>query len=366
MIPFLDLHKVNERFMDAFQSEIEDCINNSSFILGQKVVQFESEFANYCGTKHCIGTASGLDALTLILKGYVGTGKLKEGDKVIVPATTFIATALSVMQANLIPVFVEPDPRTFNISADAVEKAIDDDVKAIIVVHLYGQLADMQAIGKTANAHNLILIEDAAQAHGAENHNGIKAGHLSDAAAFSFYPSKNLGALGDGGCVTTSNDQLAEHIRLIRNYGSKEKYKNEVIGYNSRLDEIQAAFLSVKLKRLDEDNAKRRQIASRYLDEIHNEKIDLPYYDTSKNHVFYVFVVKVMQRDVFCSHLDKHNIQWLIHYPIPPHKQNALAMYNHLSLPVTEDIHDHVVSIPISPVMSDVEVTKVIETLNAY
>lgn len=366
MIRFLDLHKVNSRFQNAFDAELNAAVTRSSFILGERVAQFESEFAAYCGTKHCIGTANGLDALTLILKGYIQVGRLNEGDKVIVPANTFIATILSVVHAGLIPVFAEPDANSFNLDIENIKKVYTEDVKAIIVVHLYGQLADMSPITAFTDSNNLLLIEDAAQAHGAETIDGIKAGNLSDAAAFSFYPSKNLGALGDGGCATTNDDQLERQIRLLHNYGSEQKYVNEVVGFNSRLDEIQAAFLSVKLKYLDQDNEARRDIAKRYLSEINNPKINLPNYDTSKNHVFYVFVVKVEERDVFCSHLDKNEVQWLIHYPIPPHQQKALKMYNHLQLPVTERLHKEVVSIPLSPVMTDAEVAKVIETLNTY
>ncbi len=366
MIRFLDLHKVNTRFQTAFDAELNAAVTRSSFILGERVTQFESDFAAYCGTKHCIGTANGLDALTLILKAYIQNGRLKEGDKVIVPANTFIATILSVMHAGLIPVFVEPDADTFNITIETIKKAYTEEVKAIIVVHLYGQLVDMEPIKVFSKSNNTVLIEDAAQAHGAENVDGIKAGNLSDAAAFSFYPSKNLGALGDGGCVTTNDDELAKQIRLLHNYGSQKKYENETIGFNSRLDEIQAAFLSIKLKHLDNDNETRRSIARRYLSEIKNPKINLPHYDTSKSHVFYVFVVKVEERDVFCNHLDNNGVQWLIHYPIPPHQQKALKMYNRLQLPVTERIHKEVVSIPISPVMTDAEIAKVIETLNTY
>ncbi len=365
MIKFLDLHKVNKRFQEAFQLELVSSISSSSFVLGSKLKQFESEFAAYCGTKYCIGTANGLDALTLILKGYVANGKLKKGDKVLVPATTFIATILSVIHADLVPVLVEPNDETFNISVSDVKKHLSQDVKAVIVVHLYGQLADVDAI-KAILREDVLLIEDAAQAHGAENNRGIRAGNLADAAAFSFYPSKNLGALGDGGAVTTNDSDLTKQIQLLRNYGSHIKYENNSVGYNSRLDEIQAAFLSIKLKYLDEDNEKRRAIAKRYLTEIQNSKLKLPYYNGSKDHVFYVFVIRADDRERFGKYLDENQVQWLIHYPIPPHRQKAFNMFENYHLPITESVHDTVLSIPISPVMNTSEIDAVINVINNY
>jgi dTDP-4-amino-4,6-dideoxygalactose transaminase len=366
MIPFLDLHKINARFHDEFKSQFHNFLEASNYILGDKVKQFENEFSQYCGTKYCIGTGNGLDALTLILKGYIAVGRLQKGDKVIVPATTFIATILSVMHAELEPIFVEPDDSTFNISTHAIEESISKDVKAIIAVHLYGQLANMEAIKALSVKHSILLIEDAAQAHGAENKQGYKAGNLSNAAAFSFYPSKNLGALGDGGAITTSDEALYTQLIKLRNYGSVTKYKIDVLGYNSRLDEIQAAFLSVKLKHLDLDNIKRRQIAKRYVSEVNNSKIKLPDYNGSKNHVFYAFVVRVKDRNTFMDYLNKHGIHSLIHYPIAPHKQEALKVFNELSFPITEQIHKSVVSLPMSPVMTEEKVTKVIKILNDY
>ena len=367
MIKFLDLHKINNRFKDKFETAFKKSMADSHFILGNNVTKFENEFALYCGTKHCIGTANGLDALTLILKGYIQLGKLKKGDKVIVPANTFIATVLSVLHAELVPVLVEPNPESYNISLAAVKAHLDSDVKAIVMVHLYGQLADAMALKQIADKHNLLLLEDAAQAHGAiANFTSARAGNLSHAAAFSFYPSKNLGALGDGGAITTNDFKLYEVIRLLRNYGSEKKYNNEIIGFNSRLDDMQAAFLSIKLGSLDKDNERRRDIAKAYIAQIHNSKIELPYYDGSKNHVFYSFVIQVDNRVDFIQFLEKNRIEYLIHYPIPPHQQKALQEFSHLDLPITEKIHKRVISLPISPVMTPENVQTVIDVINTY
>ena len=367
MIKFLDLHKINHRFRKEFETSFSNALDASYFILGPNVNKFEDNFAAYCGSSYCLGTANGLDALTLILKGYIHTGKLQKGDKVIVPANTFIATILSVLHAELVPVLVEPNKDTYNLWADNLKDALNDRVKAIVMVHLYGQLADIEGIKAIANENNLLLIEDSAQAHGAmSSEDGSKAGNIGHAAAFSFYPSKNLGALGDGGAITTDDSELFEAISLLRNYGSRKKYENEIIGFNSRLDDMQAAFLNIKLNYLDEDNKRRREIAKKYLDEIENQKIKLPYYDGSENHVFYAFVVEVDNRRDFTDFLDSNNIQWLIHYPIPPHKQSALSQFSNLSLPLTEQIHQRIISLPISPVMTDAEVQTVIDVLNTY
>ena len=383
MIKFLDLHKINNRFRSEFQASFSKSLDDAHFILGKNVSNFEDEFAAYCGTKFCIGTGNGLDALTLILKGYIHLGKLKKGDKVIVPANTFIATILSVLHAELVPVLVEPNPDTYNISV-AADKSNYLDAKAIIMVHLYGQLADVESFKQIAEDYKLILIEDAAQAHGAvvnSNSNTeistssstsrsgsspLKAGNLSDAAAFSFYPSKNLGALGDGGAITTNDVELVEIIKLLRNYGSKEKYNNKIVGFNSRLDDMQAAFLSVKLKALDTDNQKRRAIAKAYLEGISNPKLKLPFYDGSENHVFYAFVIEVEDRAHFIEFLNRNAIEWLIHYPIPPHQQQALKSFSHFNLPLTEKIHKRIISLPMSPVMTDKDIQTIIDVLNTY
>ncbi|SDH78106.1 DegT/DnrJ/EryC1/StrS family aminotransferase [Winogradskyella thalassocola] len=364
MIKFLDLYKINDRFRDEFQASFSKSLDDAHFILGNNVTNFEYEFANFCGTKFCIGTGNGLDALTLILKGYIELGKLKKGDRVIVPANTFIATILSVLHAELVPVLVEPNPDTYNISVDT-DKALFMEAKAIIMVHLYGQLADVEGFQKVAKDFNLLLIEDAAQAHGASCHLG-KAGNLSHAAAFSFYPTKNLGALGDGGAVTTNDSELGDVLKLLRNYGSEEKYTNKMIGFNSRLDDMQAAFLRIKLKTLDKDNERRQEIARTYLAGIHNSKLKLPLYNGSKNHIFYAFVVEVDDRTNFTEFLNRNNIEWLIHYPIPPHQQEALKEFSHFKLPLTEKIHKRIISLPMSPVMTERDIQTVIDVLNTY
>ncbi|WP_296314217.1 DegT/DnrJ/EryC1/StrS family aminotransferase [Winogradskyella sp. UBA3174] len=365
MIKFLDLHKINQRFHTEFEAAFKQSLKESHYILGKNVTKFENAFANYCGTQYCIGTANGLDALTLILKGYIHLGKLEKGDKVIVPANTFIATVLSVIHAGLEPVFIEPNSQTYNLSLENIKQHYTSKIKVVIMVHLYGQIADVENISEFARQNNLLLIEDAAQAHGAESVTG-RTGNLSNAAAFSFYPSKNLGALGDGGAVTTNDSTLNDAIRLLRNYGSKEKYNNQIVGFNSRLDEIQASFLNIKLSTLDSDNQRRRHIAKTYLDSIINHKIQLPNYNGSKNHVFYAFVVEVDDRADFSKYLDNNAVEWLIHYPIPPHKQRALVSFSHLNLPITEKIHKRIISLPISPVMSNEDVQNVIQVLNKY
>ena len=366
MIKFLDLHKINARFQNEFSLKFNSFLDSGNYILGKEVTAFENSFAHYCGTKYCIGVANGLDALTLIFKAYTELGKLNLGDEVLVPANTYIASILSVINAGLKPIFVEPDSETFNISTQDLEKKITSNAKAILAVHLYGQLANMDAIQNIAKKHGLIVIEDAAQAHGAENNLGKKAGNLSHAAAFSFYPTKNLGALGDAGAVTTDDSDLEQCIRLMRNYGSAEKYVNKILGFNSRLDELQASILNVKLRYLDSDNERRRQIAKSYISEIDNAKIKLPFFDQSKNHVFHIFVVRVENRIHFMDYLNANDIGYLLHYQIPPHKQKAFSKYNHLKLPITEAIHESVVSIPMSPVMTDLEVDRVIKVLNSY
>lgn len=366
MIPFLDLQKINSEYQAAFQLKLKEILDKGWFIQGDEVRSFEANFAAYCGTKHCIGVGNGLDALTLIFKSYIQLGKMELGDEVIVPANTYIASILAVLEAGLVPVLVEPSEATFTMDPQLIPQKITSKTKAILVVHLYGQLAAMPQIQEIAYNNNLLIIEDAAQAHGAMDAHGIKAGNLSHAAAFSFYPGKNLGALGDAGGITTNDDELAKVLTSIRNYGSEIKYHNERRGVNSRLDEIQAAFLNVKLPNLDAENIRRQAIAFRYLAEIKNNKIQLPYCDFSNNHVFHLFVIQCIDRDDLIDYLTLHNIQTLIHYPIPPHKQNALSEWNQLSFPITEKMHRGVLSIPISPVLTDQEVDEVIRIMNAY
>ncbi|WP_411767744.1 DegT/DnrJ/EryC1/StrS family aminotransferase [Winogradskyella sp. A3E31] len=366
MIPFLDIQKINVRYQKEFLKHFEQVLSKGNYILGDYVSQFESEFATYCGTTYCLGTGNGLDALTLILKGFIELGELKLGDKVIVPANTFIATILSVIHAGLEPVLVDPDESTFNLSEKGVKAALHNDIKAIIVVHLYGQVSEMNEISELAKTHNLLLIEDAAQAHGAQDGLGSTSGNVGHAAAFSFYPAKNLGALGDAGAITTNNSELYGAVGKLRNYGSSKKYQNDSIGFNSRLDELQAGFLSEKLKYLDTDNSKRRQIALRYNNEIKNPKVRLPIVTHLESHVFYAYVVRVEDRENFRDYLLENGIETLVHYPIPPHRQNALKRFKHLNLPITDAIHKSVVSLPISPVLKDADVSKIIETVNAY
>lgn len=368
MIAFLDLKKINALYEIGFQEKLKAILENGWYILGNEVATFESNFANYCRTKHCIGVGNGFDALVLIFKGYIQLGKLQKGDEVIVPANTYIACILAILEADLIPVLVEPKLETYNINPDLISQKITSKTKAILAVHLYGQLAEMEKINAIAIQNNLIVVEDAAQAHGAISDFG-KSGNISNAAAFSFYPGKNLGALGDGGAVTTNDDALAKVIQSLRNYGSEEKYRNEYIGVNSRLDELQAAFLNIKLPNLDVENNARKAIAKRYLSEIKNSRITLPtlsFRVAKQSHVFHLFVIRTENRKELQQYLLDNGIQTMIHYPVPPHKQKAFSTWNNLSFPITEKIHNEVLSLPISPVMTIDEVDFIISILNKY
>ena len=376
MIPFLNLQKVNEPFESAFQEKMKQFLANGWYILGNEVKQFETNFANYCGVKHCIGVGNGLDALVLIFKAYIHLGKLQKGDEVIVPANTYIASVLAVLQADLVPVLVEPKIETYTINPDLITEKITSKTKAILPVHLYGQLCEMDQINAIAKKYNLLVIEDAAQSHGAKfsvqswfsvadcHAELVSASHHPT--AYSFYPSKNLGALGDGGAITTNDDELAAVLFSLRNYGSKIKYENEIVGVNSRLDELQAAFLNVKLPHLDAENQIRRQIAKRYLSAIKNDKIILPFWDKSENHVFHLFVIRTKNRNTLQNYLKENGIETMIHYPIPPHKQKALLNYNRLLFPITEQIHDEVLSIPLNPTVTNEQIEHIISTLNCY
>lgn len=366
MIKFLDLKKINERHRKEFQEAINKVLDSGWYILGEQVECFEKEFAEYVGTSYCIGVGSGLDALTLILEGYKELGLLSTGDEVIVPANTFIATILAVIKAGLTPVPVDVNENTFNLNPELIEKKFSSKTKAIIAVHLYGRVADMSRIKEIADKYNLLVIEDAAQAHGAML-DGLKSGNLSDAAAFSFYPGKNLGALGDGGAITTNNQNLAEVIASLRNYGSSKKYIHEYIGTNSRLDELQATILRVKLKYLDQDNDKRRQIASFYIENIKNKFVRLPKIpENTMSHVWHLFVVRVTNRDLFMEFMKNNGIQTQIHYPVPPFKQNALKNYSSDNCPVAEKLHKEVVSLPISPVLTENEYKKIAEITSLF
>ena len=364
-VPFLDLKKINLRHAEAIERAVKRVLESGWFILGKEVKAFEQEFAEYCGTRHCIGVANGLDALTLILEAYKIQGVLSEGDEVIVPANTYIATILAVSHARLKLVPVEPDIHTYNIDPKEIEKNLTSRTRAIMPVHLYGRVAEMERIWEIARKHGLKVIEDAAQAHGAV-YIGKKAGALGDAAGFSFYPGKNLGALGDGGAVTTDDDELERIIRAFRNYGSEVKYVNLYKGVNSRLDELQAAFLLEKLRTLDADNKNRKQIGKYYREHIQNDSIVLPVVSNEEGHVFHLFVIRTHERDRLQKYLKQQGVQTLIHYPIAPHKQVAYKGWQHLSFPKTEKIHAEALSLPISPVMVDQEVRHVVEAINTY
>ncbi|MFV5702767.1 DegT/DnrJ/EryC1/StrS family aminotransferase [Flavobacterium sp. XS2P12] len=370
MIPFLDLKKINEPYETAFQEKMKLVLDNGWYILGNEVKEFETSFANYCGTKYCVGVGNGFDALVLIFKGYIQLGKLQKGDEVIVPANTYIASILAILQADLMPVLVEPKLETYNINPDLIVEKITSKTKAILVVHLYGQLAEMDKINEIAVANDLSVIEDAAQAHGAIRNQKSRISNQKSSVAYSFYPGKNLGTLGDAGAVTTNDLELAKVIQSLRNYGSETKYYNDYIGVNSRLDELQAAFLNVKLPNLDAENEKRRIIAERYLSEIKNNKIILPTVPLrgtkESNHVFHLFVIRTQNRTNLQDYLYRNGIQTVIHYPVPPHNQKALSDWNHLSFPITQKIHDEVLSLPISPVLTMDEVDYIVSILNKY
>jgi dTDP-4-amino-4,6-dideoxygalactose transaminase len=362
MIKFLDLNKINQPYENAFQNKLRSVLDSGWYILGEEVKLFERNFAHYCQSKYCIGVGNGFDALTLIYKGYIQLGKMQKGDEVIVPANTYIASILSIIQADLVPVLVEPKLETYTIDPNLITEKITNKTRSILAVNLYGQLAELDAINEIAIKNNLIVVEDSAQSHGAtlENNKSINT------QAFSFYPGKNLGALGDAGAVITNDGQLAEVLFSLRNYGSQAKYYNEFIGVNSRLDELQAAFLNVKLPNLDAENQIRKNIAKRYLLEINNDNIILPFWDFSDNHVFHLFVIRTPKRAELQDYLKQNGIETLIHYPVASHRQKAFKHWNNLQLPITEKIHEEVLSLPISPVMTDEEVDFVIQKMNSW
>lgn len=360
MIKFLDLKAVNERFRAELDAAARRVLDSGWYLLGRENEAFEREFAAYCGVKHAIGCANGLDALKLIIQAY-GFGP---GDEIVAPANTYIASLIAISANGATPVLVEPDIETYLIDPAKIEAAITPRTKAIMVVHLYGRACEMGPICDIARRHGLKVIEDCAQAHGAFC-GGRRVGGLGDAAGFSFYPGKNLGCLGDGGAVTTDDDDLAEKVRALRNYGSNVKYHFPYRGTNSRLDEIQAAFLRVKLPHLDADNARRAEIAARYNAEIKNPLVRLPDFPTSSN-VWHVYPVRTERRDEFVEHLAARGIQTVIHYPIPPHRQPAYVEWHGLSLPTTEIIHDTIVSLPISPVLTDAEAAAIIRAVNEW
>jgi dTDP-4-amino-4,6-dideoxygalactose transaminase len=369
MINFLDLKSVNHPYEDVLEKAFKSVLNSGHYVLGPQVSKFETSFATYCGTKHCIGVSNGLDGLTLILNACIVLGKMNKGDEVIVPANTYIASILAILNSGLIPVLVEPRADTFNIDPEDILRHISSKTRAILVVHLYGQLCDMASITAMAKARNLVVLEDAAQAHGAYDE-GLqkKAGNLGVAAAFSFYPTKNLGAFGDAGAVTTNNTALADTIHKLRNYGKTSKYTNSLLGGNNRLDEVQAAFLNAKLPYLDTENETRKHIAKQYLKGIRNAKIRLPYWNGTANHVFHVFVLRVEKREHLEDYLLQNGVETLIFYPIPPHQQEALHTLwgNEMSFPITEAIHNEVISIPLNTAMSEEDIAHIITVLNNY
>lgn len=367
MISFLDLKLINSECRDQINQAILRTVNSGWYILGKEVANFEKEFAAYCGVKYCLGVANGLDALILIFRAYKELGVLKDGDEVIVPANTYIASILAISMNNLVPVLIEPEIETCNLNPFLIEEKITKNTKAILAVHLYGRAALMNPINKIAKKYNLKVIEDSAQAHGAI-YDGKRVGSLGDASGFSFYPGKNLGALGDAGCVTTNDKELADIIRILRNYGSEEKYKNSLKGFNSRLDEIQAVILSVKLKKLDEDNQKRRKIAEFYCQNISNKKILLPNYPKKNplSHVWHLFTVRSSMRNELKKYLLENGVETVIHYPTPPHKQKAYAEYYDFSLPITEKIHNEILSLPLYPGLSEFSMKKITDLLNQF
>jgi len=365
MIPFLDVKAINAQYRSEVVEALTTVLDSGWFILGPATEKFEKEFAAYCGAKHCVGVGNGLDALIIILQAYIELGSFSLGDEVLVPANTYIASILAISKAGLVPILVEPKETTFNINVDEIEKHITQKTKAILPVHLYGRVAEMDKIKAVAQKYNLKVIEDAAQAHGALL-NGTKTGSLGDAAGFSFYPGKNLGALGDGGAVVTNDSQLAEAIKALRNYGSQKKYYNLYKGFNSRLDEIQSAVLSIKLKHLDQENSRRKEISAYYSQNIKNPSITLPEQPLSQEHVWHLYVVLTAERNRFQQYLNDHGVQTVVHYPVAPHHQAAYKELSTLNLPISEKLHQQVLSLPISPIMTDEQVQIVVNEVNKF
>lgn len=361
MIKFLDLEKVNNRFRSEIDARFKNILDKGWYLQGEENEKFAQNFAKYCGTNYAIGVANGLDAINLIIRAF----EFCKGDEIIVPANTYIATILAISENNCTPVLVEPDINTYNINPDLIEEKITDKTKAIIVVHLYGQAVEMEKVWALAKKYNLKVIEDSAQAHGAI-YQGKRVGNLSDASAFSFYPGKNLGCMGDGGAVTTNDKNLYEKIKAIANYGSDRKYHHIYKGVNSRLDELQAAVLDVKLPYLDKDNQRRREIANYYLENIKNDKFIMRKAYEEESNVWHIFPVRTDNREALQKHLEDNGIQTNIHYPTPPHKQGAYKEWENQKYPVSEEIHRTIISLPISPVMTGEEVKKVVDIMNKY
>ncbi|NLX65212.1 MAG: DegT/DnrJ/EryC1/StrS family aminotransferase [Bacteroidales bacterium] len=365
MIKFLDIQRITELHSPEIHEAASRVINSGWYLLGEEIARFEKEYARYIGTDYCVGVANGLDALRIILRAYKEMGVMHEGDEIIVPANTFIASIIAITDNRLVPVLVEPNINSYQIDDAKIESAITPKTKAIMIVHLYGQCAYSEKIGQLCQKYNLKLIEDNAQASGCK-YNGKTTGSLGDVAGHSFYPGKNLGALGDGGAVTTSDRLLDKTVRSLANYGSTAKYIFDYQGYNSRLDEIQAAILSVKLSRLDKDNQRRKEVARYYLENINHPEIILPKVPDRDAHVFHLFVIRSHRRDSLREHLHDQGIEALIHYPVPPHKQKAYKEWNDMELPITEKIHAEVLSLPIAPYITDKEIKSVVDAVNAF
>jgi dTDP-4-amino-4,6-dideoxygalactose transaminase len=365
MIPFLDLKNINAQYREELIEACTKVIDSGWYVQGNECIEFEKEFAQYCGTKYAVGVANGLDALILILRAYKEMGILKDGDEVIVPSNTYIASILAISQNNLVPVLVEPDLDTYLIDPLKIEEKITSKTKAIMPVHLYGQTCEMDEINKIAKKYGFKVIEDSAQSHGAYYKNK-RCGNLGDASGFSFYPGKNLGALGDGGAVTTNDEELAHTIKALGNYGSHKKYENLYKGVNSRLDEMQAAMLRVKLRYLDIEIEKRRAIADYNLENIKNENIILPKVRAKDNSVWHLFVIRTNKRDELQKYLLDNGVQTLIHYPLAPHKQEAYKEWSDENLPISERIHDEALSLPISGVQSLDDTMKIVKVVNEF
>ncbi len=370
MISFLDLKALNQQYREELIQAVTDVIDSGWYIQGTQLAEFEKEFAAYCGTKHCIGVANGLDALTLVLRAWKELGKLKEGDEVIVPANTYIASILAITENRLKPVLVEPDEQTYNLCPTKTGAAITSNTKAILAVHLYGQLAPMPELMALADQHDLLVLEDSAQAHGAA-FNGKKAGNWGHASGFSFYPGKNLGALGDAGAVTTNDDELAKTIRALGNYGSHKKYENLYQGVNSRLDEMQAAMLRVKLHHLDTETQRRKEIALAYAKGITHPALAQPIPANStlaslENHVFHLYVIRIGEREVLQTHLLNSGVQTLVHYPVSPYNQKAFSNNFNGKFPITDRLHREVLSLPINPTVKAEDVSYIIECINLF
>jgi dTDP-4-amino-4,6-dideoxygalactose transaminase len=365
MIKFLDLQKITAKYADELHEAVNRVVDSGWYLQGKENEKFEADYAAYVGTKYAIGCANGLDALYLIMRGYIELGVMQPGDEIIVPANTYIATILAITKNNLVPVLVEPTLDNLEIDVDKIEEAITPRTKGIMIVHLYGRIAYNEKLQAICQKHQLKLLEDCAQSHGC-TFKGVKTGALGDAGAHSFYPGKNLGAFGDAGAVTTNDETLAAAIRALANYGSQKKYVFKYVGMNSRLSEMDAAVLDVKLRHLDADNARRQDVARRYYEGIHNPLITLPKRLPNENNVYHLFPVLCKRRDEFQEYLKENGVQTIIHYPIPPHKQECYQDWNERSYPITEQIHAQELSLPMSQVLTDEEVERVIEVVNAF